>query len=151
MNDITVQRATFADIDDLVKLFDAYRVFYKKASDLDGARQFLSDRIRQNESVIYLCRMKGLATGFVQLYPLFSSTRMQRLWLLNDLFVAPEYRGQGMSKTLIDAAKTLASETNACGLSLETDKNNLIGNNLYLKTQFVLDNDHNYYFYTNKS
>jgi GNAT superfamily N-acetyltransferase len=151
MNDFSVQRATLADIDDLATLFDAYRVFYKKDSDIEGAHQFLLDRIRQNESVVYLCRMQGIATGFVQLYPLFSSTRMKRLWLLNDLYVSPEHRGQGMSKALIDAAKALAIETNACGLSLETDKNNLIGNHLYIKTQFELDNDHNYYFYTNKS
>ena len=148
MKDLIIQQATLSDIDDLSLLFDAYRVFYKKESDVTGAKQFLSERMSQNESIVYVCRMDGVATGFVQLYPLFSSTRMKRLWLLNDLFVSPEYSGQGMSVALIDAAKELAVETGACGVSLETDKGNLIGNTLYVKTQFEIDEDHNYYFFT---
>ena len=147
MKDFIIHQATLSDIDDLSLLFDAYRVFYEKESDVAGAKQFLSERMSRNESIVYVCRKHGLVTGFVQLYPLFSSTRMKRLWLLNDLFVAPEYRGQGMSVALIDAAKELAVGTGACGDSLETDKGNLIGNTLYVKTQFEIDEDHNYYFF----
>jgi GNAT superfamily N-acetyltransferase len=83
--------------------------------------------------------------GFIQLYPLFSSTRLRRLWLLNDLFVDPKYRGLKASVILIDRAKQLVKQTNAAGLVLETAKSNAIGNTLYLKTNFVLDEDHNYY------
>ena len=60
--------------------------------------------------------------GFVQLYPLFSSTRMEKLWLLNDLFVDPDYRGKGISKGLINKAKELVEESDACGMFLETEK-----------------------------
>lgn len=148
MNDFTIQQATLNDIDALSLLFDAYRVFYKKESDVEGAKQFLTERMSRNESIVYICRKDGIVCGFTQLYPLFSSIRMKLLWLLNDLFVAPEYRGHGMSVALIDEAKKLAVETGACGVSLETDKGNLIGNTLYVKTQFELDEDHNYYFFT---
>lgn len=151
MTEYTLKRATLDDIKDLTMLFDAYRVFYGKESDLIGAKEFLTDRLSKNESMVYISWSEGIATGFTQLYPLFSSTRMKRMWLLNDLFVAPDYRGQGISKALIEAAKELAIETNACGVSLETAKDNVIGNNLYIKTQFELDNDHNYYFYTNNA
>lgn len=147
MQDYTIDKATINDIDELAFLFDAYRIFYEKESDLAGAKQFLYDRLLNNESVIYICRKDGQPAGFVQLYPLFSSTRMKRLWLLNDLFISSEYRGQGLSVGLIDMAKKLAIETNACGVSLETAKDNMIGNNLYIKTQFELDEDHNYYFF----
>ena len=68
-------------------------------------------------------------TGFTQLYPLFSSTRMKRYWLLNDLFVNENHRGKGHSKALIESAKELCRETKACGILLETDKTNEIGNN----------------------
>ncbi len=86
--------------------------------------------------------------GFVQLYPLFSSTRMEKLWLLNDLFVIPNFRGKGISVELINQAKQLVKQTGACGLMLETEKNNIIGNNLYLKTGFVLSEGSNYYEYS---
>jgi GNAT superfamily N-acetyltransferase len=70
---------------------------------------------------------------------------MKPLWLLNDLYVKPMHRGQGHSIALIDAAKKLAIDTDAAGLMLETAKTNDVGNQLYPKTGFVCDHDHNYY------
>jgi GNAT superfamily N-acetyltransferase len=143
-------KAKVEDVPDLATLFDQYRVFYRKDSDIAGAVSFLTDRLTREESVIFLCEVDGKKAGFVQLYPLFSSTRMQRLWLLNDLFVAPDFRGQGVSKALIDASRNYAIKTGACGLSLETEKTNTIANQLYLSTNWELDEDHNYYFLTTK-
>lgn len=141
-----IRKATRTDIDALSILFDAYRIFYNKPPDINAAKLFLSDRITNNESEIFLAEtIDNKIAGFVQLYPLFSSTRLKRLWLLNDLFVAPEYRSQGISVLLIDRAKQLAHETNAVALTLETAKSNVIGNALYPKTGFVLDKDHNFY------
>ena len=87
----------------------------------------------------------GNFSGFVQLYPLFSSVGMKRLWLLNDLFVKEEYRNKGIAKKLIDRCKKLAVETNASGLMLETSKNNLEGNVLYPKVGFELQGESNFY------
>lgn len=141
--------------DDLMavsRLFNLYRVFYKQPDDISGAAAFLSERFRLSDSQILVAvNKKGELIGFTQLYPLFSSTRMKRLWLLNDLFVLEECRGQGISKKLIAAAKELAINTNACGLLLETAKTNLIGNQLYPATGFVLENNSNFYFWTNES
>lgn len=143
---MNIRRANIEDIPQLAALFDAYRVFYEKASDIEQADIFLSERIHKNESVIFVAENEAhMLTGFVQLYPLFSSTRMKRFWLLNDLYVAPEQRGKGISVALIDAAKELCSISGSCGMMLETAKSNLIGNNLYPKTGFELDEAHNYY------
>jgi GNAT superfamily N-acetyltransferase len=146
---ITITKGTLRDVDVLSVLFDAYRQFYGKAADLDGAVQFLKARMVNNEAVIFLSRNAGgEATGFVQLYPIFSSTRMTRLWLLNDLFVSPEFRGAGISVALINQSKVFSKETTSCGLVLETEKSNMIGNNLYARTGFILDEHHNYYSWT---
>jgi GNAT superfamily N-acetyltransferase len=143
---IKIEQATIHHLDQLSILFDQYRVFYKKSSDVAAAKKFLRERMEKNESVIFVSfDDKNVMTGFTQLYPLFSSTRMKRLWLLNDLFVDSNYRGQGFSIALIEKAKELCKETGACGLMLETAKTNDIGNNLYPKTGFSLDEDHNYY------
>jgi GNAT superfamily N-acetyltransferase len=143
---IKIEQASLLHLDQLSILFDQYRIFYKKSSDINGAKKFLQDRIQVNESVIFVSiNEENVMTGFTQLYPLFSSTRMKRLWLLNDLFVDTNNRGQGISVALIDKAKEHSKLTNACGLMLETAKTNDIGNNLYPKTGFVLDQDHNYY------
>ena len=138
--------ATINDLEQLATLFDNYRVFYKKPSDTIQSRLFLKERIQKNESEIYVAENEKQAlVGFVQLYPIFSSTRLKRLWLLNDLYVLPNFRSQGISIELINKAKELCVTTNACGLQLETAKTNLIGNQLYPKTGFVLEEDTHFY------
>ena len=130
-----------------LSLFDEYRVFYKKSSDLAGAKKFLSERMTNNESMIYVAEIEGNLVGFVQLYPLFSSTNMKRIWLLNDLYVNETHRGKGISKKLIERSKVLCRKTNAHGLMLETEKSNKIGNQLYPQVDFELDVNHNHYFW----
>lgn len=143
---INIRAALTNDLDLLAELFDAYRVFYKKNTDVEAAKEFLKERLSRHESEIFVAEDEASQlVGFVQLYPLFSSTRMKRIWLLNDLFVSPDYRGKNISIQLIDKAKELARETNACGLMLETAKTNMVGNNLYPRAGFELDHDHNFY------
>src|SRR5437868_3542108 len=101
-----IRKAEISDLDNLVPLFDQYRTFYNKESDLPGARDFLQERLKQKDSEIYVAiNPNGKMTGFAQLYPLLSSTRMKRFWLLNDLFVHAAYRGHGISILLIEEAK----------------------------------------------
>lgn len=145
-----VKRATTKDITQLSAAFDAYRVWYRKESDLDSAKKFLTERIEANESIVFIATENDEVLGFTQLYPLFSSTRMKRLWLLNDLFVYKQHRGKGISKLLIDAAKKKCIDTNGCGVMLETEKSNDIGNILYPKTDFELNESHNFYEWTPK-
>jgi len=144
---MVVRQATIADLDQLVPLFDAYRQFYNKSTDVNGAEIFLRERIVSGESVIFVAEDDGALTGFVQMYPLFSSTRMKRLWLFNDLFVHPVHRGKGTSVLLIEAAKDLCRTSGSCGMMLETAMDNSIANVLYMKTGWELDVEHNYYFW----
>ncbi len=143
-----IQKADYIQLDALNSLFDQYRRFYKKPSDLEASKAFLKERIEKNESEIYMAWEGETAMGFVQLFPLFSSTRMARYWLLNDLFVAPEHRGKGVSKALIERAKELCRATNACGMYLETGKGNDVGNQLYPATGFQVMNSVNFYEWT---
>jgi ribosomal protein S18 acetylase RimI-like enzyme len=134
------------DLNQLTELFDAYRMFYRKATDLESAKTFLKERISNKDSELFVAESAdNKLVGFVQLYPLFSSTRMKKFWLLNDLFVHPESRSKGVSIGLIDKAKELVLESKACGMFLETEKSNLIGNKLYPKTGFELNTGSNFY------
>ena len=49
-----IQQATIEHLDELVLLFDDYRVWYRKPSDLKTAKAFLKARIENKESVIYI-------------------------------------------------------------------------------------------------
>lgn len=144
---VEIRIAHTEDIDLLVSLFDAYRVFYRKQSDIDTAKKFLSERIEKQQSIIFLAIYNKKMVGFTQLYPSFSSTKMSRLWILNDLYVSPNARGKGISKRLINKAKEYAKETLASGILLETEKSNIIGNRLYLQENFQLEQN-NFYFWS---
>ena len=142
---MNIREAKKSDLDQLSILFDSYRVFYGKESNIDISKNFLESRLSNKDSEVFICEFNNILIGFVQLYPLFSSTRVSKYWLLNDLFVDSKYRGKGYSKLLIDKAKELVKDSNACGMMLETEKSNKIGNNLYPKTGFEKNDSSNFY------
>ena len=140
-----IRDAKTTDIIELTKLFNSYRMFYGKKSDLKAAEEFLICRIEKKDSKIFVCEINDIIVGFVQLYPLFSSTRVSKYWLLNDLFVDEQQRGKGYSKLLIKEAKKLVLQSKACGMMLETEKSNKIGNKLYTSTGFKKNELCNFY------
>jgi len=146
---INTRKATPKDLKPLAELFDQYRTFYHMESDIEAAENFLKERIKQEDSEIFVSEENEILTGFTQLYPLFSSTRMKKYWLLNDLFVNENFRGKGFSKQLISQAQNLCKATNACGILLETGKSNNIGNHLYPNCGFRIYDSVNFYEWTN--
>lgn len=133
MPPIDIARATPHDLEALAGLFDAYRVFYGQVSDRALANRFLGERMRRNESVAFLARdgKAGTALGFVQLYPAFSSVAAERIWILNDLFVAPAARHRGVARALLRGARDHAAATGAVRLVLETAADNRAAQALY--------------------
>tara|TARA_B100000809_G_scaffold246905_1_gene275350 strand:+ start:438 stop:893 length:456 start_codon:yes stop_codon:yes gene_type:complete len=131
IDEITIHRATISDIDQVVRLFDAYREFYGKPKDISLSKDFLSDRINSEESTILFARIKDECVGFVQLYPFFSSVRATRLLVLNDLFVDPLHRQKGVAKQLIESAVVEARASNCGGMILETTEDNVRAQSLY--------------------
>ena len=140
-----VREAKLYDLKNLSVLFNSYRMFYGKESDLKVAEEFLRSRIENKDSKIFICEFNNELSGFVQLYPIFSSTRVSKYWLLNDLFVDINKRGKGYSKLLIERSKELVIESKACGMMLETEKSNDIGNMLYPSTGFKKNELCNFY------
>ena len=127
-----IRQATILDLDTLAPLFDGYRQFYGQPADLARARDFLAERFRHHESLILLARDEhGAGLGFTQLYPLFSSVRTVRTWLLNDLFVVVQARRQGVASALLRAAAEHAHALGAASLSLSTALDNTPAQALY--------------------
>ena len=127
-----IRQATIHDLDVVVPLFDGYRQFYKQASDPARARCFLAERFAHHESLILLaCDDRGVGLGFAQLYPLFSSVRAVRTYLLNDLFVVIQARRHGVAKALLIAAADQARALGAASMSLATALDNAPAQALY--------------------
>ncbi|MFL5496114.1 MAG: GNAT family N-acetyltransferase [Gemmatimonadales bacterium] len=143
---LSVRQAGLEDLDLVAPLFDAYRQFYRQPHDLPVARAFLHARLTAGDSEVYLAEAAGAVLGFVQLYPLFSSTgpRPGRIWLLNDLYVVPSARGRGVGRQLMDRARQLAEETGAQSIELTTARSNTLAQALYESLGYRRDEE----FYT---
>jgi GNAT superfamily N-acetyltransferase len=140
MQSIQTRQASASDIEALVPLFDAYRVFYGKPSDAAVARAFLLERFQHNQSVIFLAlHSNGTAVGFTQLYPSFSSVSAARSFILNDLFVVPEARRSGVAGQLLEAAANYGRAVGAVRLSLSTAITNESAQALYVSEGWVRD------------
>ena len=137
---MTITHANIDNINDLARLFDGYRVFYKQDSNINQAKTFLLERLKNKDSVIYLAYIDDLAVGFTQLYPLFSSVAMQPIYLLNDLYVDANHRGKGIGEALINKAKQLCIDKNNKGLAIQTAFDNP-AQDLYQRLGFVKDSD----------
>jgi ribosomal protein S18 acetylase RimI-like enzyme len=152
-NAITILTAAQIHLPELVDLFDAYRQFYRLASNKAAAFKFLTLRLQNQDTRLYAAQYSLHPTpfslvGFVHLFPSFSSLAMQRLWILNDLYVLEPYRGLGIGRLLIQRAKLLAQETKAQGLFLQTEISNAPAQKFYENNGFLKD-QLNYYYQWN--
>lgn len=136
---IKIERVGHADRDRVAPLFDAYRQYYSQAPDLERARQFIGARLTQDQSVILLATQDDDEVGFAQLYPSYSSVRTTKIWILNDLYVAPQARRMGVARALLLAARNFAIENEAHGLILETTPDNAPAQALYHDLGWELD------------
>ncbi len=127
-----VRQAERSDVPEIVPLFDAYRVFYEQPSDLAAAEAFLDARFESGDSTILLACPDGEApVGFTQLSASYSSVLMRRIFVLNDLFVAPAGRRLGAGRALLEAAHEFSREAGAARISLRTAVTNAPAQQLY--------------------
>lgn len=122
---ITVRQAGLSDADIIAPLFDQYRQFYHQPSQPDLARVFVAERLARHESVIFLAYNGAAeAIGFTQLFPSFTSVGAGRIWVLNDLYVVPAARGNGVGSILLEAARAHAAATGSKRIELSTAHDN---------------------------
>jgi GNAT superfamily N-acetyltransferase len=131
MSHVLTRQAILDDLEAVVPLFDAYRQFYNQPSDPGAARVFLRDKFNHGESVIFLAWEGATPVGLTQLFPSFSSVSMARVFLLNDLFVLPSHRRQGVGALLLEAAVQYGRAMRAVRLSLTTNIANVTAQATY--------------------
>ncbi|MBL8833998.1 MAG: GNAT family N-acetyltransferase [Rhodospirillales bacterium] len=132
-----------SDLDALVPLFDAYRVFYRQQSDPALARAYLEKRLGAGEYVGFLARdAGGRAVGFALMSQTFSSVGLKRIWLLNDIFVDPSTRKTGAGAALMKAVEEFARSTGAGRLDLFTARTNATAQSVYRRAGWVEDADY---------
>ncbi len=128
---ISVRQAVASDLEELSVLFDQYRVFQGKQSNLQAAKAFLQERFSRAESIVFMAHAGAVPLGFAQLYPSFSSTALARVFILNDLFVHAKGRRKGVASKLLAALEAYAWSEGAARVTLNVAMDNLQAQALY--------------------
>ena len=139
-------KAHIKHLDEVARLFNLYRIFYKQPDDLERAHQFINSRLEMKESIIFISNnADGTLSGFVQLYPSFCSVSTVPILILYDLFVDSDIRTQGIGRALMNKATNYAKENGYSRLELSTAKDNYIGQSLYESLGYEVDDEFLHY------
>lgn len=145
---IRIDHARCSDAELVAPLFDAYRQFYGEESDIRAAAEFLTARLASGDAVVLLARVEPApasdpraVVGFAQLYRSHSSVALARTFVLNDLFVVPEWRGHGVGRALLADAAELATHARAVRMEIATQRTNHGALGLYESQGFVQDTE----------
>jgi ribosomal protein S18 acetylase RimI-like enzyme len=134
-------QATPEHLDLITPMFIKYREVFGEPAYPEQSRAFLAKRLERDESVIYLALAddEDRPMGFCQLYPGYSSLSLERLWVLNGLYVEEDARRQQVADRLLQVARKMAKETNAVRLRVATRADNLAARALYESIGFEQD------------
>lgn len=118
--------ATEGDVDVLLPLISSYCDFYKVDPPEAGLAEMARALIAapDDEGMLLVARKDGAIVGFAACGWKWSSLRGARLTLLEDLYVAPEARGEGFADALIRACADRARELGAVCLAWTTAVDN---------------------------
>src|SRR4051794_35183971 len=131
---ITVGPVLEEEFETLLPLIAAYQRFYEvEEIDSDRNRFFFRRFLAPSDDGELLAARdeSGLILGYACLYWHFSSLAAVETVLMNDLFVAPEARGRGIGRTLIEATAEVARERGAAWVEWSTAPDNHTAQRLY--------------------
>jgi ribosomal-protein-alanine N-acetyltransferase len=94
-------------------------------------REHFQQEIAAPHSFPYIYEYKNAVVGYLCLMSLFEEAQIL------DIAVAPEWRGKGIARILMDYAISVASEKKAEILSLEVRSSNIAAITLYERCGFV--------------
>lgn len=130
---IEVKRVDEETLDGIEPLFEAYQRFYEVTDpDPERNRIFLKRFVGTDDEGWLFGAFEGEEVlGFTCLHRHKSSLRAADTVLLYDLFVAPDARGRGVGRALIEKALEVARDTGAVCLEWSTAPDNATAQRLY--------------------
>ena len=135
-----VKKAGVPDVKKVSPLYLKYLEFYQVDVSGKDPEAFIKARIENEESVVYYATDEsGQTLGFAQLYPLFCSLEMKKIWLLYDLYVDSSQRKRGIGERLLEQADQLAKETDSAFVMLSTGIDNKTAQSVYERHGYVRD------------
>ncbi len=146
-DDLQIKIAQPDDFEKIGEVFDLYRQFYKKESNVEACKSYIKERLSNNEAQIFYVENEKECMGMTQLYTTFDSLELSKKIILYDLYVRSEYRRKGVGHLLMNAAKDHAKKNNITSIELSTAITNTTAQSLYESLGYKRDEEYfDYYF-----
>lgn len=133
--DINVRLAETKDKKELTTLMYEYIVdFYQRPKPETDKVHFLIDLLLEKEEGIqFVAEKNGRLTGFATLYFTYSTTRADKITIMNDLYVVEGERGAGVAQELFQACENYTKEHGYFHMSWVTAPDNYRAQRFYEK------------------
>ena len=139
---VHIRESVREDLPALGKLFDEYRQFYQLPTDVQKATAYLEARLGARESVVLIAADEaGQLLGFTQLYPTWCSLLAGPVYVLYDLYVAPQARRRGVGRALLKAAAERGQRDGKLRMTPSTAKTNADAQSVYESLGWQRDNE----------
>ena len=134
-----ITTASLEHLDQLIPMFIRYRELYGAMPQAEASKDYLTERLSKQQAIILLAFEDDVLLGFCLVYPSFSSVSLRPLWIINDLYVIEEARGQHVARKLLAEVSQQARDNNAVRLRVSVNANNDIAKRLYESADFLED------------
>ncbi|MGB0360671.1 MAG: GNAT family N-acetyltransferase [Endozoicomonas sp.] len=148
MPDISIRTATIVDLQDLIVFNQAMALESEnrklnEATLRSGVKRVLDDR---NQGFYLVAIVDGKVTGSLMVTFEWSDWRNAQYWWIQSVYILPEYRRQGIYRTLYQAVKNRGNEQQGivCKYRLYVEKDNFIAQKAYKQLGM---NESNYLMY----
>lgn len=132
---VNVRPADQKDKQELTSLMYEYIVdFYQRPRPAVEKVHFLIDLLLEKEEGIqFVAEKEGKLAGFATLYFTYSTTRADKITVMNDLYVVEEERGAGVAQKLFKACENYTKEHGYFHMSWVTAPDNYRAQRFYEK------------------
>ena len=145
-DELQIKIAQPDDFEKIGEVFNLYRQFYEKESNIEACKNYIHERLINNEAQIFYIENEKECMGITQLYTTFDSLELSKKIILYDLFVRSEYRNKGIGRMLMNAAKSFAEKKGVTSIELSTSINNKNAQSLYESLDYQRDTEfYDYY------
>lgn len=133
MIDIIITKGQIEDIENIAQ-FQVDMAMESEGTQLDkdtvtkGVSAAMAD---ENKGLYYIARVDGKAVGSLMLTREWSDWNNGWYWWIQSVYVAPDYRRQGVYKSMYQAVCTDAKQQNIAQVRLYVDKTNTRGQKVY--------------------
>lgn len=129
----TIRPATTADLDIIFQLLQLKAEFDGYPNSVQATAAQLQQDLFGNPSLvsILLAEVDGQAVGFASYHSIYSTFLARPGIWLDDLYLKPDFRGQGLGRALMQRLKAIAQEQGCARLDWTVAATNLEGIKFY--------------------